>query len=98
MHMDISINPSDILLRDQVGRFSGAIYFLISDRGPSGPLGEPIVASFNLDFTPAQHDAILKEGIRLAQDHPTNDAAQAVRIIVLDQNTEAVGSLTLPVK
>ena len=98
VHMDISIDPSDILLRAQGGEFSGAIYFLISDRGPSGPLGEPTVASFKLDFTPAQHDTILREGIRLSQDHPTKDATQAVRIIVLDQNTNAVGSLTLPVK
>jgi VWFA-related protein len=98
VHMDISINPSDILLRDQGSKFSGAIYFLISDRGPSGPLGEPTMASFNLDLTPAQYDAILREGIRIAQDHPTNDAAQAVRIIVLDQSTEAVSSLTIPLK
>lgn len=98
VHMDINITPSDILLREQGGKFSGAIYFLISDRGPTGPLGEPKVMSFNLDFTPAQHETIMSEGIRITQDHPTNDAAQTVRIIVLDQNTDAVGSSTFPVK
>ena len=41
---------------------------------------------------------VMKDGLPLAQDHPTSDAVQQVRIIVLDQNTDAVGSLTFPVK
>jgi VWFA-related protein len=98
VHMEIRINPSDILLREQGGKFTGAIYFLISDRGASGPLGEPIVASFNFDLTHAQHDTVMKEGIPLEQDHPTTDAVRQVRLIVLDQSTNAAGSLTFPVK
>jgi VWFA-related protein len=98
VHMDVKINPSDILLSQQGGKFTGAIYLLISDRGASGPLGEPSVSSFNFDLTAEQHDQVMKEGIPLAQDHPTTDAVQQVRIIVLDQNTDAVGSLTFAVK
>jgi hypothetical protein len=98
VHLEVRINPSDILLREQGGKFSGAIYFLVSDRGASGPLGEPSVSSFNFDLTTAQHDIVMKEGIPLSPDHPTTDAVQQVRIIVLDQNTNAVGSLTFPVK
>lgn len=98
VHIETRINPSDILLREQGGKYSGAIYFLISDRGASGPLGEPAVASFNLDFTPGQYDTIMKEGIPLSQDHATTGAVQAVRLIVLDQNTNATGSLTFAVK
>jgi len=40
----------------------------------------------------------MKEGIPLSEDHATSDAVQRVRLIVLDQNTNAVGSLTFPVK
>ncbi len=98
VHLEIRINPADVILREQGGKFSGAVYLLISDRGPSGALGEPNVSNFNLDLTKEQHDAVLKEGIPLAPDHPTNPAAQQVRIIVLDQNTNAVGSLTFPIK
>jgi len=98
VHMEIRINPSDILLREQGGKFTGAVYFLVSDRGASGALGEPSVSSFNLDLTAAQHDMVMKEGIPLEQDHAISDAVQQVRLIVLDQNTNAIGSLTLPVK
>jgi hypothetical protein len=98
VHMEVRINPSDIMLREQGGKFTGAVYFLVSDRGASGPLGEPSVSSFNLELTSAQHDAVMKEGIPMDQDHATTDAVQHVRIIVLDQNTNAVGSLTFPVR
>jgi VWFA-related protein len=98
VHLEVRINPSDILLREQGGKFAGAVYFLVADLGASGPLGEPSVSSFNLDLTSAQHDAAMKEGIPLSQDHPTTDAVQRVRLIILDQNTNAVGSLTVPVK
>jgi hypothetical protein len=40
----------------------------------------------------------MKEGLPLAQDHPTAAAAGMVRVIILDQNTNAVGSVTFPVK
>jgi VWFA-related protein len=98
VHMDIRINPSDILMREQGGKFTGAVYLLISDRSASGPLGEPNVANLPFELTAEQHDAVMKEGIPLPQDHPTAAAAQQVRIIVLDQNTNAVGSLTFAVK
>jgi VWFA-related protein len=98
VHLEIRINPSDILIREQGGKFTGAVYLLVSDRGASGPLGEPSLGNFPFELTAAQHDAVLKDGVPLSQDHPTTDAVQQVRIIVLDQNTNAVGSLTFPVK
>lgn len=98
VHMEIRINPADLLLREQGGKFTGAVYFLVSDRGASGALGEPSVSSFNLDLTSAQHDMVMKEGIPMEQDHATTDAVREVRLIVLDQNTNAVGSLTFPIK
>jgi len=98
VHMAITINAADLLLRDQGGKFTGAVYFLMSDRGASGPLGEPSVASFNLDLTAAQHDMVMKQGIPMEQDHATSDAVREVRLIVLDQNTNKVGSLTFPIK
>jgi VWFA-related protein len=98
VHMDIHIDPSDLLLREDGGKFTGGVTFLISNRGASGPLGEPTVSTFNLDLTKEQHDTVMKEGIPLSQDHAITDAVQQVRLIVLDQNTNEVGSLTFPVR
>ena len=74
VHMDVRINPSDLLLREQNGKFTGSIYLLISDRSATAPLGEPTVANYPFDLTAAQHDAVMKEGIPIPLDHPTTGA------------------------
>jgi VWFA-related protein len=98
VHLDMHINPLDMALREDGGKFTGAVTFLLSDLGASGPLGDPSVSSFNLDLTKEQHDIVMKDGIPIAQDHAISDAVQRVRLIVMDQSTNAIGSLTFPVR
>jgi VWFA-related protein len=98
VHLDIRIDLSDLLLREQGGKFSGALYLFISDRANSAMLGDPTFSELRPDLTAEQYKTVMKEGLPLAQDHPTADAVRQVRIVVLDQNTNAVGSLTIPVK
>jgi len=98
VHLEIRINPNDMLLREEGGKVTGAVAFLLSDLGASGPLGDPSVTSFNLDLNKEQRDMVMKEGIPIAQDHAVSDAVQRVRLIVMDQSTNAIGSLTFPVK
>jgi VWFA-related protein len=98
VHMDIRIDPSDLLLREQGGKYSGAVYLLISDHGAAGTLGEPALLNLNPELTAEQYKTAMKDGLPFSQDHPTSDAVQRVRIILLDQNTDEVGSLTFPVK
>jgi VWFA-related protein len=98
VHLDVSVNPADLMLSEKDGKYSGALYFLISDRGPAGPLGEPAVLNLTPTLTAEQYKMVMKDGLPLSQDHPTTDAVSQVRIIVLDQNTNAVGSLTFAVK
>jgi VWFA-related protein len=96
MHLEIRIDPSDLLLREQNGKYTGALYCLISDRNASGPLGEPSVLDLKPELTPDQYKMVIKDGLPLQQDHPTG--AAEVRVIILDQNTNRVGSITFPIK
>jgi len=97
VHLEIHIDAADLMLRrGDAGKYSSAIYCLISDRNATSPLGEPTVLDLHPELTPEQYKAVQKEGFPLAQDHPT--AAGIVRVIILDQNTDRVGSLTFPVK
>ena len=99
VHLETRIDPSDLLLlREQGGKYSAALYCLISDRSGSAPLGEPAVLELKPELTAEQYKIVMKEGLPFAQDHPTSDAVRQVRVIVLDQNTNAVGSVTFPVK
>jgi VWFA-related protein len=96
VHLDIRVHLPDILLHEGEGKFKGSFYLLISDRGASGPLGEPAVLDLNPALTADQHAQAMKDGLPFAQDHPITEAVREVRVIVLDQNTNMVGSITLP--
>jgi len=50
------------------------------------------------ELTAEQYKTALKNGLPINQDHPTSDATRQVRVIVLDQTTNEVGSITFPVK
>lgn len=98
LQLAMRIDPTDMLLREQGGKFTGAVTFLLSDLGESGPLGDPTVNSFNLDLSKEQLDKVMKEGIPISQEHAISDAVKRVRLIVMDTNTNAVGSLTFPAR
>jgi hypothetical protein len=97
VHLEIQINSADVMFREESGKFAGGLVLLISDRGSNGPLGNPAVSNFTLNLTAEQWAAAMKSGIPVAQDHPIADGTQKVRVIVLDQNSTMVGSLTVPV-
>ncbi len=98
VRLQIQINVADLLLLEQVGHFTGGLTFLISDIGASGPIGDPTLTGSMLNLTKQQRDAVLKTGIPLPMDHPLKDGTQKLRLIVLDQSTNAVGSLTVPIR
>jgi hypothetical protein len=97
-HLDIRIDAADLLLHEQGGKYSGAIYCLISDRTTTTSLGEPAVFDLHPDLTADQYKTVLKDGLIIPEDHPTAAATQEIRVIILDQNTNEVGSVTFPVK
>ena len=70
----------------------------MSDRSAGSPMGEPVLLNLNPELTAEQHATVLKDGLPFSQDHPLTDAVQFVRVILLDQNTNAVGAITFPVK
>ncbi len=97
LHLQIRIEPADLMLAEQGDRFDGQVTVLIADYGANGPEGAPAPSSFNLHLNREQHDKLMKEGLPFPQDHPIGETVQKIRIIVYDHNSRAVGSLTVPV-
>jgi len=95
-HLDIHVNPADLLIPEKGGH--DTLTILIADLGAGGPMGEPTMSNINVDLSPEQRTAAAKDGIPISQDHAINDSIQKLRIIVLDQNADTVGSLTIPLK
>jgi VWFA-related protein len=98
VHLEMRASLSDVLIREEGGKFQGSFYVLISDRGAAGPLGEPTVLELNPALTAEQYQTAMEHGLPLVRDHPTGDAVHDIRLIILDRNTNAVGSITIPVK
>ena len=98
LHLQIRVNPADLLLRDQGGNFDDQLTIVVADYGAAGLVGTPSMANFNVHMTREQRDAAMKDGVPVAQDHPINPAVQKIKILVLDQGSNTVGSVTIPVK
>lgn len=108
LHLDIRVDAGDLLLSLQNGKYTGALTVVLSDRDNSAgaasaglqvrPLGEPSMSSFAVEMTSEQYDKTMRGGLEFSKDHTLGDAARMVRLIVMDTNTNAVGSLTFPVR
>jgi len=92
VQVQFHIDPADLFLREEGDAYSGAVIFLIADRGTTGPVGDPMLINYPVHLTRAQ----MKEGIAITQTHAINDAIKNLRVIVLDQGSDVAGSLTIP--
>lgn len=97
VHLQIRIEPADLMLVEQGDHFDGQVTMLLADYGANGPQGAPVPSSFNLRLSREQHDKVMKEGLVFPQDHPFDDTVQKVRLIVYDRASRALGSLTIPI-
>jgi VWFA-related protein len=92
-HIEILVDPADLLLHESGGEYTGQLTVLLSARAAAGPQGDPTLGPEAVKLKREQ----LKAGISFVRDYPIDAATQKVRIIVLDQAANSVGSLTVPV-
>ncbi len=98
VHLQLRVNPADLLMREQGGNFEDQLTLVVADYGASGLIGTPSMANVNVHMTREQRDAAVKDGVPAALDHPITPAVQKIRVLVLDQGSSTVGSVTIPVK
>jgi VWFA-related protein len=92
-HIEIHVDAADLLLHESGGDYTGQLTVLLSARAAAGPQGEPTLSPQPVTLKRDQ----LKAGVSVVRDYPIDAATQKVRIIVLDQAANSVGSLTVPV-
>lgn len=92
-HIEIRLDPADLLLHESGGEYTGQLTVLLSARAAAGPQGDPTLSTLPIHLKREQ----LKGDIPIARDYPIDAATQRVRIIVLDQAANSVGSLTVPI-
>jgi hypothetical protein len=60
------------------------------------PVSGP-VTPFDVKLSPQQLDEARDQGIVLSQNLKLNEDATAIRLVVVDRSSRAVGSVTIPV-
>jgi hypothetical protein len=96
-HVEIRVQPDDLLLRENGAQLEDELTVLFSARTAAAPQGEPTLAPWPVRLTKEQRETARKDGIVITRDYPIGAATVKARMIVLDRATDSVGSLTVPI-
>jgi VWFA-related protein len=97
-HLAVRVDPADVKLERRGDRYAGQLKIKMSAvPAVAGASGTPILVA-GLQYTPAQYEEILKNGIRFSNDVNLVDGLERLRVVVLDAASDAVGSVTMPVR
>ena len=96
-HFSFVITPSELNLRQENGRYKGALDLLVIQCRKGGERSAEPKKTINLALTPERYQVMLQNGIVLREDLTMRPDTVAVRIIVLDRTSGASGSLTMTI-
>jgi hypothetical protein len=98
LHLDIRVDPSDILVERRGKNFQGNLAISFSLYRNS--VFDRALPSVNVDlnFTEEQWNGVLKDGIVIPQEISVGDEFQQVRVMVFDRRLLALGSVTVPAR
>jgi len=94
-HVDVRIDPGDVLLEQSDGKYHGelALLFATYDQGifKDAPPPTPI----EIDLSQDQFDKEQTDGIDLSLDVQPTSGVERIRVIVMDRKLYALGSVTV---
>ncbi len=91
----LRIHTQDVMLLPAGDRFQGELALTYVMYGPDGQPRASQPLPMQIDMTGPEHDAALKNGIGAGGNVAFPDGVKKVRVIVYDNYSNAVGSLTL---
>jgi VWFA-related protein len=102
VHLQIRVDASDLHLgpSEHLGSaepYTGSFRVAFAQYTDDWQSGISEMAPVELHLTTQQRDAILHDGVVLSLDRPVPEGASRIRVIVQDNQSDAVGSLTIPV-
>ncbi len=98
MRFDMRIDPADLLLSQAQDHRTGKISFLFAPYGPSGLEQPAAPVTLNVSLTPEQYETATRDGIVVRHSIAVGAAVRKVRVIVVDGELGAAGSVTVPIQ
>jgi len=96
-HFSFMIIPSEFNLRQENGRYTGALDLLVIQLRKGGERSAEPKKTINLTLTPQRYQLMLQNGMLLTEDLTMYPDTVAVRIIFLDRASGATGSLMMKI-
>jgi Ca-activated chloride channel homolog len=95
---DSRIDADDVVLVQDGAAYRGQLRIALAYYPAEGPPQISAIFSSDLSYSSADRDRVLKEGIPFAQKLQLPGNIRTVRLIVFDQGSNAIGSISLPSK
>jgi len=96
MNFDIHIDPADLLLRQAGDHRTGRVSVLFAVYGAEGS-GQSNPIPVDLNLTAQQYETAMHGGLEMHQTMPIGATVQRARVIVVDRDLGAAGSVTIPI-
>jgi VWFA-related protein len=96
VNLKLNIDAGDLALKQQNGRWMDSLDVFVAEEDTTGLQLRMNTYSLNLQLTPATYDKVRQEGITRDQFVEEAPDCGLVRILVLDENSGRIGSVTIP--
>ena len=95
--LEAHIDARDVVLVHQGDSYDGQLRLAMAGMIPGARPQSSQIMPFDLHYTAQQRDQALAQGIGFAQNIRLPENAAAIRLIVFDRNSQAIGSVTVPI-
>ncbi len=95
-HLDARVDARDLALVPSGEYYDGHLEVAVLGYTQGAISQAGTLVPLDIRLSAAEHDKTLEHGISYGKDVHFNNSVQALRLIVFDRATEAVGSLTIP--
>lgn len=96
-NLDIRVSPADLWWREVNGRRAGDISIALAVYGPAGLLDVLALGRQEINLTPDEYAAAGRDGIAVHRSGSISKGARRVRVVVVDGQLGAAGSVTVSV-
>jgi hypothetical protein len=95
--LTVRIDANDIALVNEGDRYSGQLGLAVLAYQADGLTRRSETIPLDLRYTAQERDKALKEGVEFSDDVAIGGQVNKIRLIVFDRDSNAIGSLTIPV-
>jgi VWFA-related protein len=97
-HLETNIDAQDVAWTEEGNQYSSALRLAVVRYGQGQQPDTSAIVPLNLRDSVEQIEHTRKEGIRYSEEITLLDSIEAVRVVVFDTGSNAVGSVSVPVR